>query len=145
MRHPQLPTPIHCNNSTAIGIANNTVKQQRSSSMEMRFFWVADAIAQGKLDIKYHPGKENLGDYQSKHHVGAHHTAVCSWYLHEPTSVRELQRATKLSNLKGCVETLPDGYLRTNPLPQAPTEKSVPTSRIRLPPYSRLPLLIPML
>ncbi len=25
--------------------------------MEMRFFWVADAVAQGKFDIKYHPGK----------------------------------------------------------------------------------------
>jgi hypothetical protein len=47
--------------------------------MEMRFFWVADAVAQGKFDIKYHPGKENLGDYQSKHYVGAHHTAVCPW------------------------------------------------------------------
>jgi hypothetical protein len=37
--HPQPPTPIHCDNSTAIGIANNTVKQQRSCSMDMRFFW----------------------------------------------------------------------------------------------------------
>ena len=35
--------------------------------MEMRFFWVADAVEQGKFNIKYYPGKENLGDYQSKH------------------------------------------------------------------------------
>jgi hypothetical protein len=28
MGHPQPPTWIHCNNSTAVGIANNTVKQQ---------------------------------------------------------------------------------------------------------------------
>jgi hypothetical protein len=52
--------------------------------MEMRFFWVADAVAQEKFDIKYHPGKEKLGDYQSKHHVGAHHTAVHRWYLYKP-------------------------------------------------------------
>ena len=26
MGHPQPPTPIHCDNSTAVGIANNTVK-----------------------------------------------------------------------------------------------------------------------
>jgi hypothetical protein len=64
MGHPQPLTPIYCDYSTAVGIANNTVKQQRSCSMEMRFFWVADAAAQGKFDIKYHPGKENLGDYQ---------------------------------------------------------------------------------
>jgi hypothetical protein len=30
MAHPQPPTPIHCNNSTAIGIMNNTVKRQWS-------------------------------------------------------------------------------------------------------------------
>ena len=30
MRHPQPPTPIHCNNYTAVGIANNTVKRKCS-------------------------------------------------------------------------------------------------------------------
>jgi hypothetical protein len=44
--------------------------------MEMRFFWVADAVAQGKFDIKYFPGKKNLADYQSKHHTGAHNLVV---------------------------------------------------------------------
>jgi hypothetical protein len=108
MGHPQPPTPILWDNSTAVGIANNTVKHQRSRSMEMRFFWVADAVTQGKFDIKYHPGKEKLGDYQSKHHVGAHHTAVSPWYLHKPASVWKLPRASKPSTLKGCVGTLPD-------------------------------------
>ena len=40
--HHQPPTPIHCDNATAAGIANDTVKKQRSRSMEMRFFWVTD-------------------------------------------------------------------------------------------------------
>ncbi len=52
MGHPQPPTPIPCDNSTAVGIANNKVKRQRSRSMEMRFFWVADAVEQGKFDIQ---------------------------------------------------------------------------------------------
>jgi hypothetical protein len=43
------------------------------------------------------------------------------------------------------VGTLPDGYVRTNPLPQVPTKQSVPTSRIHLPPYFRLPIVIPTL
>jgi hypothetical protein len=38
MGHPHPKTPFHCNNATAVGIANNTVKQQHSRSMEMRFF-----------------------------------------------------------------------------------------------------------
>ncbi len=30
MGHPQPPTPVHVDNSTAVGIANDTVKKQRS-------------------------------------------------------------------------------------------------------------------
>ena len=36
--HPQSPIPVNCDNSTAVGIANNTVKRQRSRTMEMRFY-----------------------------------------------------------------------------------------------------------
>lgn len=36
--HPQQATPIHCDNKTAVAIANNTVKKQQSRAMEMRFF-----------------------------------------------------------------------------------------------------------
>ncbi len=38
MGHPQPQTPVHCDNATAVGIANNTIKRQCSRSMEMRFF-----------------------------------------------------------------------------------------------------------
>jgi len=145
MGHPQPPTPINCNNSTAVGIANNIVKRQRSWSMEMRLFWVADAVTQGKFDIKYFPRKENLADYLSKHHTGAHHVAVHPWYLHEPTSVHELPRACKPSTLKGCVETLPNGYVRTNPFSQVPTKQSVPLHGKCLPPYLGVPVLFPAL
>ncbi len=149
MGHPQPPTPKHWDNSTAVGIANNTVKRQRLRSMEMKFFWVVDAVEQGKFDIKYYPGKENLGDYQSKHHVGSHHTAVRPWYLHKPMSVRELPRAGKPSTLKGCVGILPDGYVCTNPLPQIPTKQSTSTpattSKDSLTGYFGISIVIPTL
>ena len=73
--HPQPKTPVHCDNATAVRIANNTVKRQRSRSMEMRF-WIGDKVAQEIYDIIWHPGMENLADYQSKNHTGAHHMAV---------------------------------------------------------------------
>ena len=38
MGHPQPPTPVNCDNSTAVDITNNTVKRQRSRAMEMHFF-----------------------------------------------------------------------------------------------------------
>jgi hypothetical protein len=86
MGHPQPLTLVYCNNSTAVGITNNTVKRQCLQIMEMRFFRVADAVNQGKFNIKYYPGKENLVDYQSKHHLSAHHMVVRPWYLHKSTS-----------------------------------------------------------
>ena len=46
LRHPQPKTQIHCDDATAVGITNNTVKRQRSWSIEMRFFWVRDKVAQ---------------------------------------------------------------------------------------------------
>ena len=42
MGHPQPPTAIVVDNSTASGIANKTVKQRRSKAMDMRFCWVQD-------------------------------------------------------------------------------------------------------
>jgi hypothetical protein len=43
------------------------------------------------------------------------------------------------------VGTLLDGYLKLNPPPQVPTKQSAPTSKICLPPYLGLPIVIPML
>eukprot|EP00957_Ditylum_brightwellii_P063550 4823763-Ditylum_brightwellii.AAC.1 len=42
MGHPQPPTPLHSDNSTAVGIANQTIKQHRSRLMNMRYFWILD-------------------------------------------------------------------------------------------------------
>ena len=130
--HPQPKTPIHCDNATAVGIANNTVKRQRSRSMEMRYFWVCDKEAQEIYDVKWHPGKENLADYQSKHHPGAHHTAVRPWYLHEHNSPLVLPRASRPSTLKGCVGTLPQGYVRNVPLPRIPLRQSTSSNQIHM-------------
>ena len=40
--HPQPPTPIKTDNTTANGIINGTVKQQRSKAIDMRFYWLKD-------------------------------------------------------------------------------------------------------
>jgi hypothetical protein len=47
MGHPQPKTPVHCDNATAVGIANNTIKRQRSRSMEMRFFGLGTKLHKG--------------------------------------------------------------------------------------------------
>jgi hypothetical protein len=118
--HLQPKTHVHCNNATAVGIANNLVKRQCSRSMEMRYFWVCDKVAQGAYAIRWHQGLENLADYQSKHHIGAHHRAICPWYLRNKNSPLVLPWATRPSTLKGCVGTLPAGYVHNVPLPRVP-------------------------
>jgi hypothetical protein len=85
--------------------------------MEMRYFWVCDKIAQDAYDVTWHPGQENLANYQSKHCPGVHHQAICLLYLHTKYSPLVLRRATRPSTLKGCVGTLPEGYIHNVPLP----------------------------
>lgn len=41
---PQTPTPLHSDNSMTVAMLNNTVKQQCSRAMEMRYFWVEDQV-----------------------------------------------------------------------------------------------------
>ena len=124
MGHVQPQTPVHCDNATAVGIANNTIKRRRSRLMEMQFFWIGDKMAQEMYKLHWHPGQENLADYQSKHHTGSHHVAVCPWYLHKENSPRVLPRAVRPSALKGCVGALKNGYIRNVPLPRAPRIQS---------------------
>jgi hypothetical protein len=118
--HKQPTIPVHCNNATAVGIANNTIKWQRLRAMEMRYFWTCKKDAQNVYSFQWHPGTENLADYQSKNHPGTHHTAVRPYYLHEKNSPGELPRVNQPSTLKGCVGTLKDGYVRNVPLPRVP-------------------------
>ena len=79
--HPQPPIPIHVDNTTAVGIVNNTIKRQQSRAMEMRYFWLLDGEAQKLFKISQHPGAENLGDYPSKAHVGHIHQHVRPYYI----------------------------------------------------------------
>ena len=73
LSHPQPPTPIHIDNSTCMGIVNNTQKRTRSCAMENKYFWLLDGDAQGQFKFHLHPGQKNLGDYPSKAHTGAIH------------------------------------------------------------------------
>ena len=93
MGHPQPATPMHCDNETAAGIVNGTVRRQRSRMFQMRYFYACDQVDKKYFVVHWHPGKENLGDYPSKHHEGAHHKLMRPIYLHEENSPLVLQRA----------------------------------------------------
>jgi hypothetical protein len=90
MGHPQPKIPIHCNNATAVGIVNNTIKRQRLGAMEMRYFWTCEKDAQDVYSFKWYRRMENFANYQSKHQPRAHHTAVWLYYLNEKIYPLEL-------------------------------------------------------
>jgi hypothetical protein len=80
--HPQPPTPIHIDNTTTVGIVNNTIKWQRSWAMEMRYFWLLDGDTQWLFWFYYQYGQENLGNYPSKYHTADIHQHVHPYYVH---------------------------------------------------------------
>jgi hypothetical protein len=73
MGHPQPVTPMITDNECAAGIATNTVKPNKTKSMDMRFHWIRDRIQQGYFKILWQAGKDNAADYFTKVHPPAHH------------------------------------------------------------------------
>jgi hypothetical protein len=102
MGHPQPPTPVQVDNSTAEGFANKTIKQKRSKAIDMRFYWIQDRTLQGQFLIYWRPGADNLADYHTKHHSAAHHRLMRSKFLH--TSEQLAHNAIQLL-LRGCVKS----------------------------------------
>ena len=67
LEHPQPTTTIYCDNPTTVGIVKETLKQQRSWSIKMKYCYVVDQVKNGIIKVCYHPRAENLGDYSNKH------------------------------------------------------------------------------
>jgi hypothetical protein len=101
-KHP--PTPMETNNTTATGCSNGTIKQKRTSAMNMRFYWIKDRVKQGQFKIYWGPGFQNLADYFTKHHLPAHHKRRRDVYIH--ADERPINRKViRDSALRGRVNT----------------------------------------
>jgi hypothetical protein len=50
---PQPPTMLMCDNTCAIGIATDSIKQKRSKAIDMRFHWVRDRVRNGEFTVSY--------------------------------------------------------------------------------------------
>ena len=122
--HPQPPTPIHIDNTTVIGIVNNTIKRQRSRAMEMKFFWLLDKQAQSEFKFYYHPGQENLGDYHTKAFTAKDTNRARPFYVHDKHSPRILVRAFMPSLRRWRVGNIPSPYVCRKPLPVLPRIQS---------------------
>jgi hypothetical protein len=118
--HPQPPTPIQTDNSTAAGIANDTVKQKRSKAIDMRFYWIRDRVRQNQFHIHWKKGILNRADYFSKHHPASHHRDIRSAYLH-----------TTDNNNKNYFECLQEKEgEETEPIPAEAPKRSLSTDSV---------------
>ena len=88
--------------------------------METRYFWLLDQQAQKYFKFSYQPGKENMGDYLTKHHTAAIHQHVRPYYLQMSNYPTTLLGATNPSVRRGCAETLGYPYHKQVQLPIIP-------------------------
>jgi hypothetical protein len=114
--HIQPPMPLRTDNSIAFGILNETIKQIRSKAMDMRYHWLTDRFRQKQFYVYWRPGRENLGDYHTKHHSAQHHKDTRGFILNQ---------ANSLQVLRGCVKLLP--------LPQPPLRAHGRTDKSKRP------------
>ena len=81
MGHPQPPTPMQTDNSTALGVVTNKIQPKRTKAMNMRFFWLRCRARQKQFRTYWRAGPTNKGDYVTKHHASSHHRNVRADYL----------------------------------------------------------------
>jgi hypothetical protein len=98
--HKQPTTPLRIDNSTAYGILNETIKQKRSQFIDMKYYWLQDRVRQKQFDVYWRPGKDNLGDYHSKHHPAQHHQDMRPILIHQANSLNVLLGCAKLPQPK---------------------------------------------
>ena len=128
MGHPQAATPMECDNTTTVGIINDTIRQRRSKAMDMRFYWIKDRQKQGQFRLYWASESKNRGDYFTKHHSPAHHRIMRPYYMHTPTAQELKQKqlgrgkqkytvASLIGEIRGLLSGLGEGVLI---LPQDP-------------------------
>ena len=101
MGHPRPLTPVKVDNSTAVGSVNKQIKQQKSKSMDMRYYWIQDCVAQKHFQVYWRPSLNNLGDYFTKHFPPSYHRSTRSTYLQSANHVASLRFC------EGCVDSFP--------------------------------------
>ena len=100
MGHPQPPTPIKVDNSIAVGFVNKQIKQQKSKSMDMRYYWMQDCVAQLFLSLL------EAWPYQSRR---LFHQTFLSFLpqKHKIHLFTKCQSCIIIKILRGCADSFP--------------------------------------
>ena len=115
--HPQPPTPMITDNSTARGIIRGTMKQRQAKAFDMRTNWIRNRSDLQQFNIIWQPGKHDLADYPTKIHSGKHHRLLRPIYLYN--------HKTSPRTMKGCIRILEDAHPKPVTLPKSVTKSAV--------------------
>lgn len=84
--HPQPATTLQTDNAMAQGFATKTIKQRKSKTISMNFYWIQDQHNETKVTIFWHPKELNMADYFTKHHPPVIHKTTLPLLLHQSNS-----------------------------------------------------------
>ena len=71
--HPQPPTPLKTDNSTAHSFTYRNIQMKKSKSWDMRYHWLRDKITHKIIKVFWKEGSDNNADYSTKNHPIKHH------------------------------------------------------------------------
>ena len=106
MVHAQLHTPALTDSTIGDGFSNDNIRQQRSRSIDMRFYWVGDIVTHVQFLVYFMSGKHNLAEYFTKHHSTSHHLLKRITYLFPTVNASKYACYMSPNDLVGCVESL---------------------------------------
>ena len=109
--HPQPPTPIKTDNTTAHSFVHNNIKQRKPKTWDMRWNWLRNRTVLKQLRIYWEKGVLNEADYHTKHHPPVYHI---TWWLNSVFNAHNLKQQpdllTKLHKVVASVCTYHDPY-----------------------------------
>ena len=114
--HPQPPTPLKTDNTTANDFVHANMKRKRSKSWDMRYHWLRDKTLHNQVHIFWDKGSNNNADYYTKHHAPQHHRSMRSRHFQlnslfsvpsTPTKLLHPALSIMRTHMRGCVSTLP--------------------------------------
>ena len=97
--HPQPPTLVKTDNSTAESFVNKDIKQKRSKSWDMRFHWLRDQECQQTFKIYWDKAKSNHADYYTKHHSPSHHQKMRPIHLQVNQLIQAINLLKQFTNI----------------------------------------------
>jgi hypothetical protein len=84
MGYPQPPTILYGDNTTAIGIASDSIKVKKSKAMDKNLHWIKDRTRLGDFLPMYIPTELNSADYQTKNLAVKEHNRQVKNYVKFP-------------------------------------------------------------